>query len=80
MAHSGRGSSLPRMRPSQASRYSDTVAPPPRISPSRQPARGGSLDRRRLPKAVDHEIAEKTPVLYNKYVIERDDLRNKAGK
>lgn len=82
--HPARGSSLPRMRPSQSSRYSDSNAVTQPV-PQKMPPRGGSLDRRRLPpKAgiVDVDIANRTPVLANKYVIERnmDNRTDQVGK
>lgn len=62
------------MRPSQVSRFSDSTVPVRRPSPNRiQNPRGGSLDRRRTPKPVDPELADKTPILCNKYVIDQVD-------
>ncbi|KAJ3651694.1 hypothetical protein Zmor_017715 [Zophobas morio] len=82
--HIPRGSSLPRMRPSQVSRFSDSSVPPPRRkSPSvnRQStnSKTGSLDRRRSQKSMeiielDPIILAKTPILCNKYVVDKNEI------
>lgn len=74
--HQIRGSSLPRMRASQISRFSDSSVPVPAYSSTKShQTRGGSLDNRKTSKAIDSE-ADKTPVLCNKYVIDKMDGGN----
>ncbi|XP_044260312.1 uncharacterized protein LOC123008529 [Tribolium madens] len=73
--HTSRGSSLPRMRPSQISRFSDSSVPQNRRKSS-QTRKSGSLDRRK-----DHDMIEmdpiilaKTPILCNKYVVDKNEI------
>ncbi|XP_017770723.1 PREDICTED: uncharacterized protein LOC108558341 isoform X2 [Nicrophorus vespilloides] len=76
---SKRGQSLPRMQPSQRSRFSDEGPPVRRPSPNARgnnPQRGGSLDRRRAPKVfdIDPSALAKAPVYCNRYVMDKADL------
>lgn len=68
-----RAATLQRMRVSQQSRYSDNTVP---VAKNNLPLRGGSLDRRKLPKHLDLDPAllERVPVLCNKYVVNQKDV------
>ncbi|RZC36748.1 uncharacterized protein BDFB_006922 [Asbolus verrucosus] len=80
-SHSDTELSLPRMRPPQNPRSSDASAPL-RKSPStsRQHApKGGSLDRRKYQRnmeviELDPIILAKTPILCNKYVMDKNEM------
>ncbi|KAF2881335.1 hypothetical protein ILUMI_24834 [Ignelater luminosus] len=68
-----RGISMPRMRPTQQSRYSENTVPKRRVLASNRQPRGGSLDRRREPDNIiptlEPFVVANTPVLCNKYVV-----------
>ncbi|KAH0808885.1 hypothetical protein GEV33_013907 [Tenebrio molitor] len=69
-----RGSSLPRMRPSQAPRFSD-----PSSRKSSGVSKSGSLDRRRSHKStemieLDPVLLAKTPILCNRYVVDQNEI------
>lgn len=74
-----RGQSMPRMRSSQSSKYSDT---PVSRKQNIYSQRGGSLDRKKIQNMqgrtnfVELELLafDKTPILCNKYVLKEDEL------
>lgn len=78
---------IQRTRYSQQSRFSDSNVPPPRGFPNNTPRnqlRGGSLDRRKVPKSLetslDPALLAKSPVLCNKYVVnENQSQRQNIG-
>lgn len=77
---------MPRIRPSQQSRYSDTTAPKRRVPSSNRQPRGGSLDRRREPNNIiptlEPFVVANTPVLCNKYVVNQREptVNHNPGK
>lgn len=77
-----RGLSMPRTRPHPQFRAREFGSPQRRLQKGRNP-HGGSLDRRRevkqLETSLEPMILANTPVLCNKYAINRDYLSNNSA-